>query len=427
MRESLWQGLKPAQLFETPHSAIRLKDLISKFYSHSNFLSRSPKWKHEAKLKIEKDILPILGNFMIPDITEEVIYKLYLNLKGRGVSNATIFKYHDLLSAIGQTFERINPNQLSFIKQCTSFRKMFPKEPATRDINFLTEEELEKVFNELKKSKNKLLYPYIKFISYSGLRRTEAYQLKWSDVDSTSGFIVVRRSKNGKTRRVPLDPEALKALNLLSRKFDNVFTKPDGGRYHPDSLLRPLQRAAKQAGISKRIDIHSCRHSFGSNKIRNGWGLKKVSILLGHSDITTTAHIYSHMLDGDLKFPDEVFQMPALKTDSNNLIGRSETLRIAEAIVHTLGATDEGLKSLVQLLENFPATFGEIMQEVSTLSKNYPDATPVLHTQDYRSKKQKQSSSNKFKNSSNFGGSEKKPMSGLEPLTYALRKRCSTN
>lgn len=85
-----------------------------------------------------------------------------------------------------------------------------------------------------------------------------------------------------------------------------MFSSKDGAQFEGKKFLKPLQRAARRAGIEKRIDIHTLRHSYGSNKIRLGWGLRKVSKLLGHADITITAKVYSHLLDGDLKVRDEV-------------------------------------------------------------------------------------------------------------------------
>ena len=60
--------------------------------------------------------------------------------------------------------------------------------------------------------------------------------------------------------------------------------------------------------------MHTLRHSYGSNKIRHGWGIKKVSLLLGHADVTTTSKIYTHYLDSDLKVRDDfVFDSTASK------------------------------------------------------------------------------------------------------------------
>jgi hypothetical protein len=107
------------------------------------------------------------------------------------------------------------------------------------------------------------------------------------------------------SRMVPLDPDVRDVLTKLPRRSEWVFARADGKPCDRDSFLPPLKRAAKRARIEKRIDIHTLRHSYGSNKIRQGWGLKKVSMLLGHSDIVITSKIYTHLLDGDLKVRDE--------------------------------------------------------------------------------------------------------------------------
>ena len=90
---------------------------------------------------------------------------------------------------------------------------------------------------------------------------------------------------------IPLEDGAREALGLLGKQGEFIFCHVNGERYYQDSFLRPLQRAARRAGIMKRIDIHCLRHSYGSNKIRQGWGLKKVSMLLGHSDIGLTSRV----------------------------------------------------------------------------------------------------------------------------------------
>lgn len=102
-----------------------------------------------------------------------------------------------------------------------------------------------------------LLYLFIKFLVYSGLRRSVALDLKWTDIDEKAGFIHVRSSKNGEARTVPLEPGARETLDLLNRKAPYVFTKANGMRFNRDSFLRPLQRAAVNAKIHKRIDIHT--------------------------------------------------------------------------------------------------------------------------------------------------------------------------
>lgn len=110
----------------------------------------------------------------------------------------------------------------------------------------------------------------MKFLTNTGLRRSEAIDLKWTDIDDKSGFIHIRMSKNGHSRTIPLESEAHEVLKNLKRRSAYVFVNESGSRYYRDYFLQPLKRAAERAGITKRIAIHCLRHSYGSNKIRQG-------------------------------------------------------------------------------------------------------------------------------------------------------------
>jgi hypothetical protein len=148
----------------------------------------------------------------------------------------------------------------------------------------LTPSELDRIFIQLAKCQSKIILPFIKLIAFTGLRRSEAL----STIPHSDGYI-----------------------------FKNKF----GDRYHDNSFLKPLKRAASKAGIRKRVDIHSLRHSWASNKIRAGWGIKKVSMILGHSDISLTSDVYTHLLDGDLKVRDDFrFDFDKNKNSANSEI-----------------------------------------------------------------------------------------------------------
>lgn len=185
--------------------------------------------------------------------------------------------------------------------------------------------------------------------------------MKWTDIDSE--WINIRQSKSSKARRIPLEAVAAEVIRTLPSRGVYLFTKRDGSRFFPDSYLRPLQRAAKRAGIKKRIDLHTLRHSYGSNKLRDGWGLKKVSILLGHSSIEVTARVYAHLLDGDLRVRDE----HAISTRNLNQLSNGETIDnigsgnvldiLAEKFTEGFSETEAGrvaLLELIQQLERLP-------------------------------------------------------------------------
>jgi len=68
-------------------------------------------------------------------------------------------------------------------------------------------------------------------------------------------------------------------------------------RHHisPDQIQRAVKRAAKKAGIVKRVTCHTFRHSFATELLRQGSDLRNIQELLGHSSVETT-QIYTHVV-----------------------------------------------------------------------------------------------------------------------------------
>ena len=210
------------------------------------------------------------------------------------------------------------------------------KRPARVPVVF-TRQEAERLLGSLSGS-----YALIAGLLYgSGLRLMEAVRLRVKDLNFEYAEILVRDGKGEKDRRTILprplcEPlrrhlDRVKLLHekdlsegfgevylpyALSRKYPNaakewawqyVFPSarlsvdPRSGvtrRHHTsaDSVQREVKKAIRAAGITKHGGCHTLRHSFATHLLEDGYDLRTIQELLGHSDVRTT-QIYTHVLN----------------------------------------------------------------------------------------------------------------------------------
>ncbi|MBW4550785.1 MAG: integron integrase [Aphanocapsa sp. GSE-SYN-MK-11-07L] len=180
-----------------------------------------------------------------------------------------------------------------------------------------------------------------KLLYGSGLRLSEALQLRVKDLDFAHRQIVVRDGKGGNSRITLLPLSLIAPLTdhlrgirrlhqqdldqgfgsvylpfALERKYPHadhewiwqyIFPAerrsqdPRSGvirRHHLDEsgLQKAVKRAVHLAGIDKRVSCHTFRHSFATHLLQNHYDIRTVQELLGHKDVKTTM-IYTHVLN----------------------------------------------------------------------------------------------------------------------------------
>lgn len=135
----------------------------------------------------------------------------------------------------------------------------------------------------------------------SGLRRMELARMSVPDVDFFSGTVRVY-GKGSRERIVPAGDHALKALRAYlaarPRPVDAgpaapLWTNARGKRLSGDGVALLVRRSAKKAGLLKSLSPHALRHSFATELLGNGCGLRELQEMLGHKNIGTT-QVYTH-------------------------------------------------------------------------------------------------------------------------------------
>ena len=145
--------------------------------------------------------------------------------------------------------------------------------------------------------------PFLVVALKTGLRVGELLALKWADVDTVSGQLVVRSTlwrdqegtpKGGKNRAVALSAAAvatLKAHKHLRGAY--VFCDVAGKRLTHNIVRDIVPATCRKAGL-KHITMHGLRHSFASHLVMRGVSLMAVKELLGHESFEMTLR-YAHL------------------------------------------------------------------------------------------------------------------------------------
>lgn len=138
-----------------------------------------------------------------------------------------------------------------------------------------------------------------------GMRAGEVVRLQVGDIDGEQKIIRIVQSKGRKDRNVMLPADILGLLRDWWKERPTgqdvgmagpervIFPGYNGKHLSPRQISRLFKQAAKAAGITKPVTLHTLRHSFATHLLERGVDIRVIQALLGHTKLTTTARYAS--------------------------------------------------------------------------------------------------------------------------------------
>jgi integrase len=207
----------------------------------------------------------------------------------QGFKDATINKYFSVLKAA--FFLALRNGKVEKNPVC-QIRMLKLNNARTR---FLNDEEEERLIAVLPAE----YQPMTKLAINTGLRKMELFSLQWADLNFQQRVIMVRESKSGESRTVPMNSTVMDTFKSIVRRIDSPFVFPGNlpGTHRTD-LPKSWEKFLETAGI-KNFVWHDLRHTFGSRLAMKGVDIYTISKLMGHKTITMTQR-YAHLSPGFL-------------------------------------------------------------------------------------------------------------------------------
>lgn len=270
---------------------------------YDNFMiwakSNKKTWKCDENL-YNNHVKEYLEKISVNSITPQDITNILLKMKAKGKPNGSNYapqSIKHILLLIKRIFNYNIKNEL--IKYNPAENVKIEKFDNTR-ISYLYDDEITRMFEYLDSSKE---WPndiaLIKFAFYTGLRKSELFNLTWENVDIDNKRIFLYDTKGGKNQSIIITDNAVQVLLDIKDKCSDstlVFPSKLGGKRNDVKKL--WSRIKKAANIRPDIRFHDIRHTFGTLATAT-IPVKVVQKMMTHKDIKTTLR-YAHIQEKEM-------------------------------------------------------------------------------------------------------------------------------
>lgn len=259
-------------------------------------------------LLLKNHILPYFGNY--EKITEKDVQEFVLKKLDYGLSEKTI---KDILVVINMILKYGAKNKFIEFER---LEVKFPSKINDRSLEVISINNQKKLMKYLKDNLNfKNLGIYICLCT--GIRIGELCALTWEDIDMKNAIIKIRKTlqrvyiienetkytkiiidtpkTQNSLRDIPIAQDLYKILKLVIYKtnINNYILTNTTTPTEPRTFRNYFKKIIDEVGIPQ-IKFHGLRHSFATRCIEGKCDYKTVSVILGHSSISTTLNLYVH-------------------------------------------------------------------------------------------------------------------------------------
>ena len=250
-----------------PKGAITLEDFADQHYKDYAQVRQPKSWRSERNRV--RQVTRILGRLELHEITSRNYDSIAQYGRDRKLRPATInhlaLRLSNMLKA---------GKELGFIRQDASL----PSFPQLKVNNERGRILLDREILLLKAhAKHHTMRAILDFALNTGMRRGELAKLGWSDLDLDDGWIQIQETKNGRSRQVPINSKARKALEELPIPMRGGPVFGVGASW----ISHQFKKTARAAGLGD-VCFHDTRRTFFSRAIRLGVPEDLVRRMVGH-------------------------------------------------------------------------------------------------------------------------------------------------
>lgn len=286
---------------------LRMSALINRYWLHYGVKKRSA----DREKSVLDGIRAELGKLFVREIDGRAISRWYENLTElRELSPGTALRHfnvmHHMMGKAATLWSEDtgidrNPADQVEIRRPDDQRDRYLSEDELRRLKEALDE---KVYRKGTKDFNKTfchLRMIVLIAVTTGMRASEIFGLRWSDVMYNEGLLAVRmKLKGGKMRYVPMLPELASEWRRFMPKppQDNVLSigNPDSSRIFPPKADAKGERQRVEGSFEDLLNragiedfrFHDLRHTFASWYMMSGGDLYELAKILGHSNIKMT-------------------------------------------------------------------------------------------------------------------------------------------